>query len=919
MNTSDARDLFSDSPDDGWRPLSVQALAEDLRSTHPQITVLRFHAKGGMGAIYEGRLQDEKGGTIPVAIKVLRPDAAHDADYLRRFRREQDILASLGDHPNIVRHRLHGATSEGYPFLVMDWVQGAPLTTLTERNSSTDRPLLLKIADDLCAAVQHAHEHQILHRDLKPQNVIVTPQNRAVVLDFGIARSLRPGNTVTQPGDSPGTFGYIAPEVRNGEKPDERADIYSLGIIIYQLLMKEVPDVFAARPSERCLDHRFDEIVMKAANPDRHARYSTSKELRAALVSVQQSGKLGTQSTNNDTSYPRGPDPRIVVIEYDDDWVTINGRWFAAEPLLTELVEIFGEPDFVAIEPERSVGLGPGRQQTFFWLSYGLMARTSLYLDLAKRDGPLAPRQLRISNLGLIVAPIRISTMLAKGWAGFKFLPFDIYSRLGSLESPVGGLIDNLLNSDFHFAGQFIVDGNRFADGMTCGEFVQIKRGTPTIIDRGYAHYRNDSGLGLNVDAEANSSSLPIVSIRLIFEPRHDSSFTQKPKSKTSPNAKILNNLELHASEKVVNAFAADSDLGMSFAALITTQRLIIQTSLEERKEWRLLSAPKIEWIKSVPIDSDPTCAMSKSRIQISSYWANLTSPDSKFSERVLNAVELIFALIVHLYGGERTETARVIEVTSTDQEPLYFHLPLETGSDTFRVFGIDPSLIKCLRHRLECCVARWGPTLPVKRIEPVKRPEATHVERFGSTPSMFDELIACPKCQKLIADDALTCPHCGSVNTQGRMEAERVETIGYHWFAYLPAVLWLLASVIATVLVWPSAREAGEGQDLAEFLVMLAVVFGLTRLWRILTLKCEYLKVAPAERVIHHIKGVINQTEMNPSRQGSIPGVERSLLGRIFGYSTLTLELQNGENLTMHCMKVTQAALDAWRGWKDR
>jgi hypothetical protein len=150
-------------------------------------------------------------------------------------------------------------------------------------------------------------------------------------------------------------------------------------------------------------------------------------------------------------------------------------------------------------------------------------------------------------------------------------------------------------------------------------------------------------------------------------------------------------------------------------------------------------------------------------------------------------------------------------------------------------------------------------------------------------------------------------------------MEAERVETIGYHWFAYLPAVLWLLASVIATVLLWPSAREAGEGQDLAEFLVMLAVIFGLTRLWHILSLKCEYLKVAPAERVIHHIKGVINQKEINPSRQGSVPGEERPLLGRIFGYSSLTLTLQNGENLTMHCMKVTQAARDAWRGWKDR
>lgn len=339
MNTSDARDLFSDSPDDGWRPLSVQTLAEDLRSTHPQITVLRFHAKGGMGAIYEGRLRDEKDGNINVAIKVLRPDAADDAGYVRRFRREQDILATLGDHPHIIRHRLHGTTSEGYPFLVMDWVEGRSLVEFTGRGSTTDRRELLQITNDICSAVQHAHEHDILHRDLKPQNIIVTDKGRAIVLDFGIARSLKPGNTLTQPGDSPGTLGYIAPEVRNGEKPDARADIYSLGIIIYQLFVKgPVPEAFAKRPSEQSLDPRFDEIVMNAANPEREKRYGSAGALWAVLKELADP-KI-THHIVPETKDQKMK-PHIVIHE---DRIIINGVVFRSQTRLQELTCLLGEP-----------------------------------------------------------------------------------------------------------------------------------------------------------------------------------------------------------------------------------------------------------------------------------------------------------------------------------------------------------------------------------------------------------------------------------------------------------------------------------------------------------------------------------------------------------------------------------------------
>lgn len=553
MNTSDARYLFGeDSDGPGWKPLTAQALASDLATTHPQLTVRRFHAQGGMGAIYEGTLRQGE-EDLRVAIKVLRPDAADDADYLRRFRREQDILASLGAHPHIVRHRLHGTTADGYPFLVMDWVEGTPLTQLTQPDSSRDKKLLLQLADDLCAAVQHAHEHehQILHRDLKPQNIIVTPQGRAVVLDFGIARSLRPGHTFTAPGGSPGTHGYIAPEILNGEKPDERADIYSLGIIIYQLLMKRLPSGLATRPSEESLDPRFDDLVKKATAAEPRSRYQTVSEFATAMRHLHNEFK--TNMSTSDTSSP--PDPKSITIEYDDDWITIRRalpnnqvieRVFSSEPFLSDLIEVLGEPDKILPNDYKTV-TGEPMSKAFLWCSLGIFAGSQTPRSAFNPKGESSPndrtRERRIYNL--------------------------------SISTVSGSIFGHVYESLKPFTGVVKVCGIECHEQLSLGRLANFKKGNPLTISQ------PDKSSRL-VSAKAEK----LGEIRLcLTAPSQDSrieTFSFGFEDWWQPSDPLAK-LPLANGETIINSASAETYRGHSFSLMLTTRRLFVVTDSDSK------------------------------------------------------------------------------------------------------------------------------------------------------------------------------------------------------------------------------------------------------------------------------------------------------------------------------------------------
>lgn len=199
--------------------------------------VLRELGRGGMGVVYLGERDDGQFRRL-VAIKVLR--AGPDADELRaRFVAERQILASL-DHPNIAQLLDAGVTDGQLPYLVMEYVDGLPITTYCDRHRM-DVPARLRLFQDVCAAAHHAHRNLVVHRDLKPGNILVTESGHVKLLDFGIAKLQNPGLSgvpfpVTRSSLRVMTPEYASPEQIRGEPLSTTSDVYSLGVVLYELL-----------------------------------------------------------------------------------------------------------------------------------------------------------------------------------------------------------------------------------------------------------------------------------------------------------------------------------------------------------------------------------------------------------------------------------------------------------------------------------------------------------------------------------------------------------------------------------------------------------------------------------------------------------------------------------------------------------
>ena len=180
------------------------------------------------------RLLDRK-----VAVKVLHQQYSGDEDYVERFRREARSVAALS-HPNIVTVIDRGEHGNRQ-FIVFEYVEGENLKRLIERRGPAPVPTALELAVQIAAGLAFAHQQGLVHRDVKPQNVLLNGDGRAKVTDFGIARSLDMQQGMTQTGTVLGTSDYIAPEQAQGQRVDEHTDVYSLGVVLYELLTSEVP------------------------------------------------------------------------------------------------------------------------------------------------------------------------------------------------------------------------------------------------------------------------------------------------------------------------------------------------------------------------------------------------------------------------------------------------------------------------------------------------------------------------------------------------------------------------------------------------------------------------------------------------------------------------------------------------------
>src|SRR6185312_11780525 len=211
------------------------------RNIGPYQTVSKI-GQGGMGTVYRAiRVDDHYLKNL--AIKLARSGMA-TGRYLRRFRSERQIMASL-DHPNIARLLDGGTTEEGIPYLVMEYIEGQPIDAYCDSHSlnTVER---LKLFCQVCAAVQYAHQSLVVHRDLKPGNILVTAEGIPKLLDFGIAKLLDP-ELFFQTVEAGGTMmkamtpEYASPEQVRGETITTSSDVYSLGVILYRLLTGHPP------------------------------------------------------------------------------------------------------------------------------------------------------------------------------------------------------------------------------------------------------------------------------------------------------------------------------------------------------------------------------------------------------------------------------------------------------------------------------------------------------------------------------------------------------------------------------------------------------------------------------------------------------------------------------------------------------
>lgn len=257
---------------------------------------------GGMSEVHRAR---DTRLHRDVAVKVLRADLARDPNFYLRFRREAQNAAAL-NHPAIVAVYDTGEadTPAGpVPYIVMEFVDGVTLRDIVQTEGPMPPQRAIEVIADACQALNFSHQHGIIHRDVKPANIMISKNNAVKVMDFGIARAIADaGHNVTQTAAVIGTAQYLSPEQARGEAVDARSDVYSLGCVLYEILTGDAPFVGDSPvavayqhvredpvpPSQRnpAIPADLDAVVLKALakNPDN--RYQTAAEMRADLVRV---------------------------------------------------------------------------------------------------------------------------------------------------------------------------------------------------------------------------------------------------------------------------------------------------------------------------------------------------------------------------------------------------------------------------------------------------------------------------------------------------------------------------------------------------------------------------------------------------------------------------------------------------------
>ena len=281
-----------------------------------QFRIVKRIGAGGMGAVYKA---EQPQMNRHVAVKILHAKYLSRADLVSRFRREARAMSHLS-HPNTARVFLYGQLDDGACYFVMEYLEGMNLAQLVRAQGPMPTKRALPVMIQVCGALQEAHSAGIIHRDLKPENIFLTQQGGIEdfpkVLDFGLAkvteREMRPGSLVlTREGMIFGTPEFMSPEQARGRTLDGRSDIYSLGLIFYELLTGQLP--FEAAQSMEYINHQvntppiplgqrvpgrsfspeLERVVMKTLEKDPDHRYQTAAQFAEALQGTQERPSSG--------------------------------------------------------------------------------------------------------------------------------------------------------------------------------------------------------------------------------------------------------------------------------------------------------------------------------------------------------------------------------------------------------------------------------------------------------------------------------------------------------------------------------------------------------------------------------------------------------------------------------------------------
>ncbi len=258
---------------------------EELAGAFPHLEILELVGQGGMGVIYRAR---QRSLDRVVALKILPRHVAADPAFAERFNREARALAKLS-HPNIVYVHESGKAG-GLFYLIMEYVDGVNLRQ-AQKAGTLSPTQALAVVPQICDALQYAHDQGVVHRDIKPDNILLDRSGHVKIADFGLAKLLQPGaDEATLTGDAQvmGTMHYMAPEqISKPKEVDHRADIFSLGVVFYEMLTGELPLGRFVPPSQKVeVDVRLDRVVLRTLEQERERRYQRADAVKTAVSEI---------------------------------------------------------------------------------------------------------------------------------------------------------------------------------------------------------------------------------------------------------------------------------------------------------------------------------------------------------------------------------------------------------------------------------------------------------------------------------------------------------------------------------------------------------------------------------------------------------------------------------------------------------